>query len=128
MVRSSVRGTLTHTNSKRGKVNDTTSAYLCAWDSLANFAFEHFRQNAGRVASNDDSDGPDSYLQFTAARDGDFVVSVADHLENGGPDYTYRVEISPVSPRLELSTPNESLRRGTNVMAPAIPREIARRS
>jgi Bacterial pre-peptidase C-terminal domain len=81
-----------------------------------------FGKNSGRVASNDDDGGPDSYLRFTAAVDGDFVVSVADHLQNGGPDYTYRVEISPVSPRLELSTPNESLRRGTNVMAPAIPR------
>ena len=81
-----------------------------------------FGKNAGRVASNDDSGGPDSYLRFTAARDGDFVISVADHLKKGGPDYTYRVEISPVTPRLELSTPNESLRRGTNVMAAAIPR------
>ena len=50
------------------------------------------------------------------------MISVADHLEKGGPDYTYRVEISPVSPRLVLSTPNESLRRGTSVMAPAVPR------
>jgi hypothetical protein len=81
-----------------------------------------FGKNAGRVASNDDNNGPDSYLRFTAALDGDFVVSVADHLAKGGPDYTYRIEISPVRPRLALSTPNESLRRGTSVMAPAIPR------
>jgi hypothetical protein len=81
-----------------------------------------FGMNAGRVASNDDSEGPDSYLRFTAPRDGEFVISVADHLKKGGPDFTYRVEISPVSPRLVLSTPNESLRRGTSVMAPAIPR------
>jgi hypothetical protein len=81
-----------------------------------------FGKNAGPVESNDDSGGPDSYLRFSAPRDGEFVVSVADHLKNGGPDYTYRVEISPVNPRLELSTPNESLRRGTNVMALAIPR------
>ena len=50
------------------------------------------------------------------------MISVADHLKKGGPDYTYRVEISPVTPRLELSTPNESLRRGTNVMALAVPK------
>ena len=59
-----------------------------------------FAKNAGRIASNDDSGGPDSYLRFPAPRDGDFVVSVADHLKNGGPDYIYRVEISPVTPRL----------------------------
>jgi hypothetical protein len=79
-------------------------------------------KNAGRVADNDDSGGPDSYVRFNAPRDGDFVIAVADHLKKGGPDYTYRVEISPVTPRLELSTPNESLRRGTNVMAAAVPR------
>ena len=50
------------------------------------------------------------------------MISVADHLKKGGPEYTYRVEISPVTPRLELSTPNESLRRGTSVMALAVPR------
>ncbi len=81
-----------------------------------------FGKNAGRVAGNDDSGGPDSYVRFTAPRDGDFVISVTDHLKNGGPDYAYRVEISPVTPRLELSTPNESLRRGTSVMAAAVPR------
>ena len=81
-----------------------------------------FARNAGRLAANDDSGGPDSYLRFTAVKDGDFIISVADHLKAGGPDYTYRIEISPVSPRLMLSTPNESLRRGTSVMAPAIPR------
>ncbi len=81
-----------------------------------------FDKNAGTLATNDDSAGPDSYLRFTAAKDGDFVISVADHLKAGGPDYTYRVEISPVSPKLLLTTPNESLRRGTSVMAAAIPR------
>jgi len=81
-----------------------------------------FGKDAGLVAGNDDSAGPDSYLRFNASKDGEFVISVADHLKKGGPDYTYRVEISPVTPRIELSTPNESLRRGTNVMAPAVPR------
>ncbi len=81
-----------------------------------------FARNAGQVAANDDSGGPDSYIRFNPPRDGDFVISVSDHLKKGGPEYTYRVEISSVTPRLELSTPNESLRRGTNVMALSVPR------
>jgi hypothetical protein len=81
-----------------------------------------FAKNAGQVARNDDSVGPDSYIRFNPPRDGDFVISVSDHLKKGGPEYTYRVEISSVTPRLELSTPNESLRRGTNVMALSVPR------
>jgi hypothetical protein len=81
-----------------------------------------FAKNAGQVAGNDDSVGPDSYIRFNPPRDGDFVISLSDHLQKGGPEYTYRVEISSVTPRLELSTPNESLRRGTNVMALSVPR------
>ena len=73
-------------------------------------------------AGNDDSGGPDSYIRFNAPKDGEYVVSVADHLKKGGPDYAYRVEIGPVSPQLVLSTPNESLRRGTPTMAVAVPR------
>jgi hypothetical protein len=81
-----------------------------------------FAKNAGRVAENDDSVGPDSYIRYSPPRDGELVISVADHLKRGGPEYTYRVEISSATPRLELSTPNESLRRGTNVMALSVPR------
>ncbi len=79
-------------------------------------------KGGGRVGGNDDRGGPDSYIRFTAPKDGEYVVSVTDHLRKGGPDYFYRVEISPVAPRLTLSTPNESLRRGTATMAVAVPR------
>ncbi len=79
-------------------------------------------RNGGRVANNDDSGGPDSYVRFLAARDGEYVVTMADQLKKGGLDYSYRVEIAPVAPRLRLSTPNESPRRGTGTMAVAVPR------
>jgi hypothetical protein len=81
-----------------------------------------FAKSAGQVAANDDSVGPDSYIRFNAPRDGDFVIALSDHLKKGGPEYTYRVEISSATPRLELSTPNESLRRGTSVMALSVPK------
>ena len=81
-----------------------------------------FAKNAGQIAANDDSVGPDSYIQFNPPRDGDFVISLSDHLKKGGPEYTYRIEISSATPRLALSTPNESLRRGTSVMALSVPK------
>ena len=81
-----------------------------------------FARNGGQVAGNDDSTGPDSYIRFNPPRDGDFVISLSDHLKKGGPEYTYRIEISSVTPRLHLSTPNESLRRGTSVMALSVPK------
>ena len=48
------------------------------------------------IASNDDSGGSDSYLRFNVPADGEYLIKVTDHLGNGGPDYTYRVEVAPV--------------------------------
>ena len=79
-------------------------------------------RGGGNLAGNDDRGGPDSLIRFNAPKDGEYVVSVTDHLKKGGPDYAYRIEISPVAPKLTLSTPNESLRRGTPTMALAVPR------
>ncbi|HHM12731.1 MAG TPA: peptidase, partial [Planctomycetaceae bacterium] len=62
-------------------------------------------KNASGVVSNDDSGGPDSYVRFTAPEDGEFVVELYDHLQGGGPDYVYRIEIVPVTPRLTINLP-----------------------
>jgi len=82
-----------------------------------------FTKNGGRVANSDDNRGnPDSYFRFKAPKDGDYVVVLRDHLKNGGPDYSYRIEFSPVTPKLVISTPNESLRRGAGVQAVSVPK------
>jgi hypothetical protein len=80
-------------------------------------------RNGGRIANNDDNRGnPDSYFRFKAPKDGEYVIAVRDHLKNGGPEYSYRVELTPVTPKLVISTPNESLRRGAGVQAVAVPK------
>lgn len=56
----------------------------------------------GHLAGNDDSGGPDSFLRVKLPHDGWFAFRVRDHLERGGPLFTYRVEVSPVEPRLTL--------------------------
>ena len=56
------------------------------------------------MASNDDSRGPDSYIRWTCPNDGEYSILVHDHLRNGGPAYTYRVEMTAVKPRLLAST------------------------
>lgn len=56
--------------------------------------------NGGGIGSNDDSRGPDSYLAFKAPADGEYVVSVTDHLRKGDPTYAYRIEITPKAPVL----------------------------
>jgi hypothetical protein len=60
------------------------------------------------IAGNDDSAGPDSYLRFTAAEDGEYTVMLHDHLRKGGPEYAYRIELTPVTPTLTLGLPEQS--------------------
>ena len=62
-------------------------------------------KNGSVVASNDDSGGPDSYVRFAAPEDGEFLVQISDHLGQGGPDYVYRVEATPVAPALTMTIP-----------------------
>ena len=58
----------------------------------------------GAIAANDDTGGPDSFIRFGVPNDGDYVINVRDHLNNGGPAYTYRVELTPIQPKLALAT------------------------
>jgi len=58
--------------------------------------------NGNALASNDDSGGSDSYTRFNVPRDDYFLIKVTDHLGNGGPDYTYRVEVTPVTSAVQL--------------------------
>lgn len=79
-------------------------------------------RSGGVIAGNDDSAGPDSYIRFGAPDDGEYVIWVHDQLLNGGPNYAYRIEVSPVEAKLNLSVPSESLVRGTGTIAVAVPK------
>ena len=59
----------------------------------------------GALASNDDSGGPDSYFRFTVPADGEYTLFVRDHLNKGGADYFYRIELTPVTPSVTTSIP-----------------------
>ena len=63
----------------------------------------------GAMAGNDDSAGPDSYFRVTIPQDGEYWISVIDHLKKGGATYAYRVEVTVVEPKLVLSAPPFSL-------------------
>lgn len=65
-----------------------------------------YNDKGNRIAENDDSGGPDSYLRFNVPADGEYLISVKDHLKHGGPEYVYRIEITDVQPTLTLSIPN----------------------
>jgi hypothetical protein len=57
------------------------------------------------ITSNDDSRGPDPYFRFTAPTDGEYYLSVYDHLQRGGPGFVYRVEFLPVEPKITTGLP-----------------------
>src|SRR5262249_32628832 len=54
--------------------------------------------------------------------DAEYILWVVDHLGKGGPDYVYRIEVSPVVPALALSTNAEQIPLGTGAMAVSVPR------
>jgi hypothetical protein len=57
------------------------------------------------LASNDDATGADSSLKFTPAATTNYWVRIRDTLGKGGHDFTYRIEITPVQPRLTVKIP-----------------------
>lgn len=63
------------------------------------------REDGGNLAGNDDSGSPDSYLRFNPPADGNYLISVRDHLSKGGAAYAYRVQVEPVKPKLTLGLP-----------------------
>ncbi|HVJ69736.1 MAG TPA: PPC domain-containing protein [Caulifigura sp.] len=56
------------------------------------------------LASNDDNRNPDSYVRFTAPEDGEYIAEIRDQLKGGGPGYSYRIECTPVAPRITATT------------------------
>jgi hypothetical protein len=63
------------------------------------------KPDGAALADNDDAGGPDSRMDWTVPADGEYLVSVRDHLGQGGPVYVYRVEFAPDIPELTLALP-----------------------
>jgi hypothetical protein len=63
------------------------------------------RPEGQTISTNDDSGGPDSFLRFDIPADGDYVLRISDMLKQGGADYVYRIELSPLAPRIDVTLP-----------------------
>jgi len=75
------------------------------------------------LGNNDDAAGnPDSSVRVKISEDGDYVVQVADQLARGGPHFTYRVEITEVTPSLTLSIPDTARYDNETRKSLAVPR------
>jgi hypothetical protein len=77
------------------------------------------RKSGAAVGSNDDSEGPDSYLRFKAPADDEYTITLRDQLGRGGPDWVYRIEVAPIEPQLKLTLPER--RQYIDMVAP-VPR------
>ncbi len=64
-----------------------------------------YRGDGAGLAGNDDSRGPDSYFRYQFPEDGEYILSITDHLARGGADFTYRIEFQDVKPSLTLGIP-----------------------
>ncbi|HWB00487.1 MAG TPA: PPC domain-containing protein, partial [Pirellulales bacterium] len=65
-----------------------------------------FDASGKHLGGNDDEGANfDSFLRFTAPAAGEYFVHLRDQLLGGGADYVYRVEVTPVAPRLTLTIP-----------------------
>lgn len=91
-------------SAKKGQVFDV-ECYGRRIRSAIDPVMNLYRANGQGIAGNDDSRGPDSYLRFEVPEDGEYLLRIADHLNRGGPEFTYRVEFQPVTPRLNLGIP-----------------------
>ncbi|MFO0790720.1 MAG: PPC domain-containing protein [Pirellulales bacterium] len=64
-----------------------------------------YKSDKAGIAGADDARGQDSYLRWQVPEDGDYYLRIADHLNQGGPTYVYRVELTPVTPKLTVGIP-----------------------
>lgn len=58
-----------------------------------------------RLEGGDDKDGPDPQFKWTVPEDGEYLVSIRDHLRAGGPDCVYQIAFESYDPELGLYLP-----------------------
>jgi hypothetical protein len=80
------------------------------------------KKGGGATLGADDAVGPDSYFRFQAPEDAEYVIWLVDQLGKGGPDYAYRIEVTPVQPNLVMTTNAEQIPLGSGVIALAVPK------
>ena len=77
-----------------------------------------YNATGGRVGGNDDSGGPDSFLEYKIPADGVYHVGINDHLRGGGPGYAYRLEVKLAEPELTLTLPDRRRYEATQINVP----------
>ena len=77
-------------------------------DSVVNI----YNAKGGSISGNDDGGGRrrlDSKFKIAIPADGDYFVRVTDHLDRGGPNYVYRLELIAAEPEVFFASPQYSV-------------------
>jgi hypothetical protein len=64
-----------------------------------------YKAGGSQIATNDDQGGLDAALKFQAPADGEYEISIRDHLHKGGPSFVYRIEFNTVKPTVYTHIP-----------------------
>jgi hypothetical protein len=77
-----------------------------------------FHAEGNYITASDDTATADGLIEFTVPQDGDYVVSVRDHLSQQAADFFYRIEIARRQQELSLSMPDRYYNTTTTVAIP----------
>ncbi len=109
---------------KKGQVL-TCNAYAQALGSPLDPTVGLRAVGGASLVSNDDGGGVrrlDSRFEVTVPADGDYTLSIRDHLERGGPNFVYRIELTASQPRLTFASPEYSVNDSHYRQFIAVPR------
>ncbi len=81
-----------------------------------------YNDKGAQLASNDDSGNPDSYLRWKAPADGEFIIHMRDQLFRGGPTFVYRIEVTPIQPKLTAWLPEMTINQNQDRRAMVVPK------
>ncbi len=71
-----------------------------------------YNPKGGSLTGNDDGGGTrrlDSKMTVDIPEDGDYTVRIADHLERGGPNFVYRIELAATPKEVFFSSPQYTI-------------------
>lgn len=83
---------------------------------------EIYNEKGARLATNDDAGNSDSYLRWKAPADGNYFLTIRDQLFRGGANFTYRVEMTNIEPKLTAWLPEMTLNQNQDRRAIAVPK------
>ena len=82
-----------------------------------------FKADGAHIGGNDDGGGkPDALHVQQMPETGTYFVRIRDHLDKGGPDYVYRLEVAPVTPQLTMTMPDVARYDDQNRQFVSVPR------